>query len=66
MLALVQGIARERIAEVEFSFDGTRNIAYLLVQRQGAEKETPSRHERLKQLRAACRNEWLKKFMRRM
>lgn len=65
MLALVAGVSRERMADIELSFDGTRNIAYLLVQRQGAEKETASRHERLKQLRAACRDEWLKRFIRR-
>ena len=64
MLALTQGISKEGGAEIDFSFDGTRNLAYLLIRRGTGEAETTSRHERLRQLRSACRVEWLKRFAR--
>jgi hypothetical protein len=64
MLALVAGLARADMADVDLSFDAARSMSYLTVRRGGA-GGAPFRQERLREARAAFRDEWLKRTNRR-
>ena len=64
MLGLIAGIARAEVADIDLSFDAMRSMSYLIVRRDGAGGAS-FRQERLREARAACRNEWLKWTTRR-
>ena len=63
MFDLLAGIAHSDITEADLSFDAMRSVVYLLVRRRNATEPT-FRRERLRESRAAFRNEWLRKTTR--